>query len=80
MINSINLSYKYAIGVIQIKEGVNIPDSDNTYEDSFKDVTTPRYLWTDENRWWCHCSHEVSEHRTMTYRNIREDRGQDEWS
>lgn len=30
-----------------------------------KDVTTPRYLWTGES-WWCHCSHEVSKHKTIS--------------
>ena len=30
-----------------------------------KDVTTPRHLWTDES-WWCHCSHKVSEHKTIS--------------
>ncbi len=33
--------------------------------DDTKDVTTPRYLWTGES-WWCHCSHEVSEHKTTS--------------
>lgn len=33
--------------------------------DDAKDVTIPRYLWTGES-WWCHCSHEVSKHKTIS--------------
>jgi hypothetical protein len=33
--------------------------------DDAKDVTNPRYLWTGES-WWCRCTHEVSQHRTIS--------------
>jgi hypothetical protein len=31
----------------------------------FDNHTSPRYLWTGET-WRCHCSHEVSQHRTIS--------------
>jgi hypothetical protein len=43
--------------------------SDNTNYDyldkHFYNQSSPRYLWTGES-WWCHCSHNVSEHKTSS--------------
>lgn len=43
--------------------------SNNTnYDDLdkyFYNQSNPRYLWTGESC-WCHCSHKVSEHKTIS--------------
>ena len=63
-----NLKLTPSSNLILLGEPNNMKSNNTNYDDLdkyFYNSSSPRHLWTGES-WWCHCSHEVSEHKTIS--------------